>query len=142
MQYARKLTELFVNEVIRPPAEAQVVGFKEIRYAEYPNLLQDYLGFIKHSFRPAQFVFSTRNPEAVANSGWWRARPKEQVIEMIRNFEASTDQFASANPDICCKTSYEDFTTNMESLERVLKFLGAGLSREAVQEILATKLRH
>lgn len=142
LQYARKLAELFVNEVIRPPAEAEVVGFKEIRYIEYPKLLGDYLGFIKHCFQPAQFVFSTRNPESVANSSWWRGSPKELVIEKIRNFEAATDQFASAHPDICYKISYEDFTTNIETLVKMLKFLNADLAREAVQEILATKLKH
>jgi hypothetical protein len=142
VQYARKLCGLFIEEVIRPPAEAEVIGFKEIRYFENPKLLNDYLGFMKHSFHPAQFVFSTRNPEAVANSSWWKERPKETVIGMIRNFEALTDQFASANPEICFKIRYEDFTTNIETLMQLLKFLKADLPRDAVQEILATKLKH
>lgn len=142
VQYARKLSELFVNEVIKPPAEAEVVGFKEIRYIEYPKLLGDYLGFMKHCFQPAQFVFSTRNPEAVANSSWWKGRSKEQVIEMIRDFEESTDQFASANPDICYKISYEDFTADIQTLMKLLRFLKAELSEEVVKEILATKLKH
>ena len=142
LEYARKLSTLFIDEVIRPPAEARVVGFKEIRYIEYPKLLLDYLGFIKHAFEPAQFVFCTRDPEAVANSSWWRGRPKQSVIEMIGNFEALTDQFAAANPEKCYKIRYEDFTTNLETLMPLLKFLGADLRREVVREILATRLKH
>ncbi len=142
VQYAMKLSKLFINEVIRPPAEAEVVGFKEIRYIENLELLDDYLGFIKHCFHPAQFIFSTRSPEAVANSGFWKEHRKESVIEMIRSFEAVTDQFAGVNPDICYKIQFEDFTTNIESLMQLLTFLKADLPREVVQEILATKLKH
>lgn len=142
VQYARKLSELFVSEVIKPPEEAEVVGFKEIRYIENLELLDDYLGFIKYCFHPAQFIFSTRSPEAVANSGFWKEHPKESIIGMIEKFEMLTDQFASGNPDICYKIKYEDFTTNMDSLARLLEFLNADLSKETLQEILAIKLKH
>jgi hypothetical protein len=49
---------------------------------------------------------------------------------------------AGANPDNCYKISYEDFTTNIETLVKLLKFPKAELPRKAAKQILATILKH
>ncbi len=67
--YAKQLAKVFVSEVVRPPKDARVIGFKEVRFADKPGLLLNYLEFIKYCFSPAKFILTSREPKVLPTRG-------------------------------------------------------------------------
>ena len=104
--YGRRLVRVFLDEVLRPPAEARVVGFKEIRWFNELAPLSEFLDFIAKFMTPSKFVFNTRDPVAVSNSKWWAKRPQDRVVAEIERNHAWIDAYCAQNPDIAIRVHY------------------------------------
>lgn len=140
--FAARMVKSFVDELLRPPATARWIGFKEIRYAEFGDDLPRYLDFMARHFKNAVFVFNTRDAESVSKSGWWRTKDHDEVVAMVRGQDARFKAYAAAHPRSCFVNSFERMLAEPESLKPLFAMLGEDFDRDAITNILSNKLRH
>lgn len=136
--YRRRLCRSFTQEVLRPPADASVVGFKEIRYdPESVPDLDDFLGFLLTGFDDARVIFNLREIADTARSKWWsKSWGAKRVIRRTRErFERSI----FAGDPRCLFVRYEAFVASPEPAEAVARFLDAPFDEAVWRETLAVR---
>jgi hypothetical protein len=142
LNYGRRLADLFIEEIVKPPEGSRTVGFKEVRFAEYMDELEEFLDFIRVFFRPTRVVFNLRKAEDVAKSGWWKDQPTDSVIAMVERFDAKARSYVNAHPDEAIIVSYDRYVENSEALMDLFKFLGETFNRNSIDEALKVPLNH
>ncbi len=140
-EYNRKLIQVFIEEILRPPVDAWLVGFKEVRYFDYSDDLADYLDYIRMSFPPALLIFNRREGTAVANSAWWKAHHHDIAAE-VRRFDGQTGAYAIQHPDDTIIVNYEDYCGDANALRPLFDRLGAPFDVDKVSQRLAERLDH
>nr|WP_281500881.1 sulfotransferase [Kordiimonas marina] len=141
--YADRMVDAFVAEVLRPPENARVVGFKEIRYGELePDELAAFLDFIRTRFEQVRIIFNTRNWEAVCASGWWRTMDQDEVKEIIGRTDKVFADYAARHGDHSCLLHYDDYVANPEALRPLFELMGEPYDAELVAARLGQRLRH
>lgn len=141
-QYARRLVNVFTEEILQPPADARVVGFKEIRFHEAEQEFDDFLEFIARHFSPARFVFNLRKWEDVAKSGWWKNCEPDLVKNLVEKADAQFKAYAAKHPEICFVAQYEDYVSEPGYWRQMFDFLGEAYDPERVEKLAARKLKH
>lgn len=142
VRFEHKLTKLFVEEIIQPPANARWIGFKEIRYQALGEDLADYLQFVRRTFPNAHFVFNSRKAEDVAKSKWWAKKPEVEVISIVERMDERFADYAKAHPDHSKHVFYEETVADPKSLKPVFNMLGEELDLDLAQSILSVRLKH
>lgn len=142
-EFAARMVDAFVAEVIRPPENARVAGFKEIRYGDLAeHELEEYLEFIRHFFPQSRFVFNMRNADDVARSGWWKNMKPDVVKNMVARNDAVFKRFAARHDAICHLMQYEDYTRAETGFRPLFDFLGEEMDEAAVKAMMARRLSH
>lgn len=132
----------FVQHVLRAPANARYVGFKEIRYFRLRSRFDDYLDFMASVFPGATFVFLTRPWEECASSSWYASWPRERVKSRITGMDARFRAYAEAHPERCFSLTYDEMCSDPLALEPLFERLDAGIDPRAIEAILAERLPH
>ncbi|WP_417451978.1 sulfotransferase [Kordiimonas sp.] len=141
--FAARMIDAFVAEVIRPPEDARLVGFKEIRYGDLTeDDLYGFLQFMKRFFPRARFIFNMRRWQGVAKSSWWRDMEPDYVQNFVTRSDEVFTRFASDNPDQSCLLRYEDYAGNAAGLSKMFEFLGEPMNVDMVASLMAHKLKH
>lgn len=141
-QYAKALVSAFTEQVIRPPENARVVGFKEIRFHEAGEDFPAYMDFIATHFAPARFVFNLRNWQDVAASGWWKNCEPEMVQELVGRADQQFADYAAAHTKSCFVARYEDYSGKPEYWRSLFDFLGETFDPLQAEELSGRRLRH
>ncbi|WP_157982243.1 sulfotransferase [Oceanicella sp. SM1341] len=142
-RYARRLVNVFIDEVIAPPEDARIIGFKEIRYFEGGRDMERFLDFMAEHFAPAKFVMNTRNWEAVAKSSWWKKQDPQKIRGLVETADQRMHAYAGQNPDRAHVIDYSDFSRNdPHALDALFDFLGETPDHEKIGEIMAERLTH
>lgn len=136
-----RLAEVFIQDIIQPEPDATLVGFKEVRYFDHDEDLEEYLDYIRHTFQPVTLVFNRRNATDVARSGWWKDHPADIALEVER-FDRRIDRYLERSPEAGFVVHYEDYCRDPSILENLFDRLGARLDARSIQAILARKLSH
>jgi Sulfotransferase family len=139
-EYNHKLAMAFLDEVLRPPEAATIVGFKEVRYFDHEDL-EDYLDYIRLTFTPSLLVFNRRDAQAVARSGWWKDHPSDIAAEVGR-FDQRTEAYSAVHPDCCLSVNYDHYVQDPLVLRPLFDRLGAAFHLATLQDILAVRLDH
>lgn len=140
---ARSLARGFVAEVLTPPDGTQLTGFKEIRYTDddvTDPQFRAILSFLLGAFDEPRIVFVTRDPHQAAESGWWRDRDRDVVIDIL---ELTSERFVAAHREFPTQTfllDHADFDHDPEGLRPLLDWLGLSLPPERLAETLAERL--
>lgn len=140
--YAKKLIDVFVEEIIQPPEDARVIGFKEIRVHEAGEEFERYLDFMATHFTPAKFIFNKRGWEDVANSGWWKNCAPEMVKDMVGEADQLYDDYVTKYPERCFVAQYEDYVGNPDYWRAMFDFLGEVYDPETVKALCERQLKH
>lgn len=141
-RYARRLVDLFIEEIIQPPQEARVIGFKEIRFHETGADFEPFLNFIASHMAPARFIFNKRNWRDVAQSGWWKNCDEAMVRQLVTDADALFDAYSASNPANCLTVSYDDYVGKPDYWRQMFDFLGEPFDRQKVAELSARQLKH
>lgn len=141
-RYGAQLAELFVKEILNPPAEARVVGFKGIRWFHEPDALGDMLEFVSTHFAPARFVFNTRDPEKVAGSSWWADLDRSDVVARVQGWNELADTLVRQRPEEAYLVRHEEYVEDPSVLRGLFDFLGEPFDRARIEATLAKKLEH
>ncbi|WP_417466247.1 glycosyltransferase family 2 protein [Kordiimonas sp.] len=141
--YAARLIDAFVAQVICPPEDARVVGFKEIRYCDLDATdLEEFLEFIRTFFPQCRFIFNMRNSEDVARSGWWQDQKSQFVHELVSRSDAVFKRFAGRYPDVCHLMQYEDYAQDISGIRPLFEFLQEEIDEQAVVAMMKHQLDH
>ena len=140
--FEKGLVDMFVREVLIPPKDVRWYGYKEIRYPASGDRLDAYLQFHKRNFPNPFFVFNSRKGEDVANSAWWKNKPRQEVLDLVQTMDARFAKFTAANPDCAHHVFFEDTLQDPSSLQPLFDKLGEPLDLSVVQDILERRLTH
>ena len=133
----------FVSEILRPPAEARVVGFKEIRFHEAgPDEFEPFLNFIHDNFAGCKFVFNTRPWEEVARSGWWANMKPERVQEIISAADTLYADYLKKYPVRAIHLRHEVTRADPKAFEPLFEFLGETYDEDMVAAVAGKRLGH
>jgi hypothetical protein len=135
--FRKNATSAFVRNVLSPPSDARLIGFKEIRYEDANfehRSFEDFLLFLREAFEDVCFIFNVRRTADVARSAWWVEDPfsRFSLTELDRRFRAA----ANRHSDISWWVNYESFVADPSSLKGLYEFLGAPFDLAAAQAVL------
>lgn len=136
----RRMIQLFIDEVLRPPADAWLIGFKEVRYFDHEDL-EAYLDYIQTSFPSALFLFNRRNGQDVARSGWWRDHPAN-IADEVAMFDARVDAYLARRPEVGLIARYEDYCSDPEYLRPLFDRLGVAFDGQRLRSLMKERLSH
>lgn len=139
-RFNRRMIKLFVEEVLRPPSNAWLIGFKEVRYFDHDDL-EAYLDYLRMSFPSSLFVFNRREGAAVASSGWWREHPADIATE-VEKFDAKVDDYLALYPEAGMVVRYEDYCRDPAHLRPLFSRLGVQFNSERLHLLMAERLTH
>jgi len=141
--FGAKLCQAFLEEVIRPPEGARVVGFKEIRFHEAGEaLFEPYLDFIYENFENSKFIFNMRRWENVSKSSWWATMKPERVQAIVEECDTLYTAYAARYPERCHMMHYEDHAGNADAYTGMFEFLGEPFDRTKVASLIEKRLDH
>ncbi|WP_020401486.1 glycosyltransferase family A protein [Kordiimonas gwangyangensis] len=141
--FADRMVDAFIAEIVRPPEDARVVGFKEIRYGDLEeDELVEFLEFMRRFFPRARFVFNTRAWQDVAKSSWWQDMGEGFVENLVSRSDRAFARFAAAYPSECHTMRYEDYADSIEPFKALFDFLGEPIAEGRLRELAAQKLEH
>jgi hypothetical protein len=140
-RYNQRLSTVFIEEIVQPPPDVTLVGFKEVRYFDYGPDLPAYLDYIRATFTPALLVFNRRKGEEVAGSAWWKDHPGDIAAE-VAVFDATTTAYALAHPDQSIVVNYREWSRDPEYLRPLFDRLGVPLDVASLRRILSEPLNH
>jgi hypothetical protein len=139
-RYNRKLARTFVEEILRPPPNATLVGFKEVRYYGQDDL-EDYLDYMRATFQPCVFIFNRRDPAATAASARRKGHPND-TAEAVRGFDRRVDSYVALHRDDCAVVTYDEYVRDPQVLSPLFSRLGAQIDVARLRKLLSVELRH
>jgi len=134
----RKVRDLFVDEVLRPPAEASVVGFKEIRInaSDIPDF-DGFLDDLVEIFEDVKFVFNHRRIADVAKSKWWGQTLQSHA--RIRSMDMRLERSKYVGSDRVFQVYYERFIGEPDHARDLAQFLGMAFSEKSYRNVLSVQ---
>lgn len=141
--YTQRLLASFVSEILQPPADARVVGFKEIRFHEAGTEdFEPFLNFIYDNFSGCKFVFNTRPWEEVSRSGWWANMKPERVKDIITNADDLYASYLNKYPERAIHMRHEVTRADPKAFMPLFDFLGEVYDEDMVASIAGKRLGH
>lgn len=131
----RGMRSLVLRTMLRPPAQARVVGFKEIRW--WHDDWKAYLDFLRELFPGARFVLNTRSHDGVLASKWWATTRNPQA--RLDEYERQMKEMASVLGDACYRVHYDDYVADPRTLLGLFEWLGEQFNITKVEEVLARR---
>jgi hypothetical protein len=140
--FIRRAGDAFFEAVLRPPAEARCVGFKEIRYTRRvvgDKEFAPFLDFIAKLFPGCVFVFNSREIEATSRSGFWREEPQDAVKRILENAEERFSAYRERFPDRTFDFSYDRLLEDVGEFRRLCQFLGEPFDEEKTLDVISRR---
>ncbi len=114
-----------------------VYGFKEIRYINHLDELDEYLDFLCRILPNPAFIFNIRTHADVMRSGWWKhtnpIKTKATLEKADQAFSAYSEQHSNA-----FLIRYEDVVKGYDGLQPLMQFLGAEVDENELSKTLGT----
>lgn len=138
-----------LRTLLRPKADTEWIGFKEVRYepghfASY-DLLLDHLLFLDKLLPGLAYVINVRDPEAAARSGWWPGNENAlEVLGTTRTWlcDAVADLTRILGPGRAVLVDYDEWNGRPEVLSAAFAQLGLPRDDAAVASAVAARLAH
>ncbi len=135
--YGQDLAACFIRNILKPPPDIQIMGFKEIRYHVTADELASELEFMRRFFPRSAFLINTRDLEATI------ASCKKAGHDVSEEELVATDQLlrdtAKSSPQDVFHIHYDDYLNDPGRLKSLFDFLGAYVDQAALQNVLDTR---
>jgi hypothetical protein len=132
----------FINNIIKPNAMENNIGFKEVKYTDFGDDLVPFLVLLNETIPNLKIVFNFRDHESVANSAFQRKVPKNDLLKKLELFEKQAITFNNKYPKSSVVLSYEQYVANADGFEKLFEFLGVEYDAELAANVLSKKLMH
>jgi hypothetical protein len=138
------LVQVFIREFNQPPEGARAIGFKEIRYIDYPDVLPKHLRLMEELFEPALIIFNKRqvNNAAKSLSKWWSEMRVEDITLELSSFNKIVELYAAQNPENTIIVDYDAYVKDPFYLQPLFTRLGLPFDRTGVEKIMMVRLNH
>jgi hypothetical protein len=139
--YARGLISNFTKNILSPPSEAFIIGFKEVRYFESffksQDELIDYVHFMNNFFINCHIIFLARDSEVSSKSSFNQLNKNaESEIRLFhKNIEAIQERLATKSLYL----HYENINAELKFVPEIEKFLDVNFDKNKVKAILNIK---
>lgn len=138
-----------IENLLRPKSDTRWLGFKEVRYetghfAQVDDL-SAHLFFLNSLLPGMRFVVNTRDPQAAAQSGWWREHPDAVAAleASTRNIHEAANLLATVlGPGRVVTLEHEQWRGNAAVLVDALVDVGFPADVSIVERALAEQLDH
>jgi hypothetical protein len=142
--YRRTLVDAFERDVLRCPADAVAVGFKEVRYEHSVQRTLALVNFLAGGdFPNPRLVFNVRNVTAMLASrkvaNW---APYPGVRDRLERLQNMFRSFCATNPTKGFLVDYDVYNKDVDQLRGLFQFLGVPFVREDVEKITSKKTGH
>ncbi|WP_162009476.1 sulfotransferase [Labrenzia sp. CE80] len=134
----QKVRDLFVDEVLRPPQDAFVVGFKEIRInvTDIPDL-DGFLDDLVEIFEDVKFVFNHRRITDVAKSKWWGQTLQSHA--RIHSMDMRLERSRHVGTDRVFQVYYERLVAEPQHAKELADFLGLAFSERTYRKVMSVR---
>jgi hypothetical protein len=121
------------------PGDVDVLGFKEVLWHRVnPKETEPFFGFLDRVFPGALYVLNQRDHAQVAESGFWRSRDGQEVMQAITRVEQIQDHLRRTRPDRVYDTRYELLTSpDAAVVDRQLRGLAEFVRGSCDDDLLA-----
>jgi hypothetical protein len=141
-RFEKALARAFINDVLAPPKDARWIGFKEIRTGSVGDEFNAFLNFHRRIFPKPFFVFNSRRAEDVAQSAWWKEKPRDEILNMVNSMDERFAAYAAKHPKTCHHVFYEDTVADPASLRSLFNKLEEPMDMAALRRALERRLTH
>jgi Sulfotransferase family len=135
--YGHDLAACFIRNILKPPPDVHIMGFKEIRYHVTADELAFEMEFIRRFFPRSAFLINTRDLEATIVSSK-KAGHGVSEEELVASDQLLRDVAKSSPADVF-HIHYDDYLDDPGRLKSLFDFLGAYVEQDALQNVLDTK---
>lgn len=130
-------SRMFIDQFIRVGHHHKLVGFKEIRFLDLPNV---FLGLEKIVGHP-KFVFIQRDVQEMKRSGWW-ADTDGAALEIARRQGLARDIQSRLDQDSSLLIRYEELVAGAPVWEDLGEFAGINFDKDIWLRELTKPLNH
>ena len=142
-RFVKRLIDAVIEEILIPPQDTRVLGFKEIRFHDTEEgELPEFLDFIRRELAPCKIVFNTRRVDDVARSAWWKEGDAEEITTMLERLDRQYADYAAAHPGDCFLVRYDEYTRDREALRPLFDFLDEPFDGNRIAAVLDHRLKH
>ena len=113
-------------------------GFKEIRYINHLDHLQDYLDFLSRLLPEVAIVFNSRSHEAVVDSAFWKKHDPVALRKTLQQADRIFLEYAERH-EHAFVVRYERLILGMQGLAPLFDFLGAQPDPDKLNSVLQQK---
>lgn len=127
----------FTETVLNPPADAKVVGFKEIRIdwnwiTDFDTFLED----VVEIFGDVKIIFNHRDLEDTSRSRWWKDTAHSYATIRGMDQRLRENRFA-AMPNVF-HVEYEELIAGPDHARKLAEFLDVPFDAPAYNQVMAT----
>ncbi len=141
-RFGQSLAAAFSTHVLAPPPGTRVSGFKEIRWHQAPKNFPALLAYIVRFFPDSRFIFNTRDPAAVARSGWWQKQAPEDVYSRLAKAEQLFAEAQATWPAISVALHYDTFVADHTALRPLFDLLDEPFDPDLIARVMDQRLTH
>ncbi len=133
----RRCRAAIVSDVIRPSFWHSVVGFKEIRWPDFPHAIYG----MELLFPDAKYIVIQRRSSQMAKSGWWPHL--DDPVQEIERRQSINRQLLDIVGHRGLEVDYQDLiSSNSGTRKKIEDFVGVRFSQEKWDHIVRTRLNH
>jgi len=133
-----QIRKIFTQTILNPPAEATLIGCKEIRidWGQVPDL-DIFLENVAEIFEGVKIIFNHRDIEATSQSKWWK--DTAHSFATIRGMDQRLRNNSFAAKPNTFHVEYEELIKGPDHARELTEFLGVPFDPRAYKEVMATR---
>jgi hypothetical protein len=131
-----KHQKLMIKEFLIGDSDAIYYGFKEIRYINILDKLEDFLNFLEQVMDDVAIIFNIRNPIDVSNSGWWKNSPQDKSIKVLNKAIDMFKKLSIERKNSFC-FDYDELIKEDRIARELFSFLDVEYNKQSITNILA-----
>ncbi|MDO5969795.1 sulfotransferase [Flavivirga aquimarina] len=136
--YFNDIKKVIDNVLIGDNKNIKTLGFKEIRFLEVVEDLDEYLLFLRTILPNCAIIFNLRSVEQTIYSDWWAKKNPKKTKRKLNYFIEKMRKFHSNYEDTFI-INYEDVIQQNSKLEKLFSFLDIPYDDKKVKETLQIK---
>ncbi|MEP1488884.1 MAG: sulfotransferase [Algibacter sp.] len=136
--FTNDLKKVIDNVLIGENKKIKTLGFKEVRFLEVVEDLDEYLLFLRTILPNCAIIFNLRAVEQTIYSDWWAKKNPKKTKKKLNYFIEKMKNFHSNYEDTFI-INYEDVIQQNSKLEKLFSFLDISYDAEKVKETLQIK---
>ena len=113
-------------------------GFKEVRYIDHPDHLQDFLDFLSRLLPNVAIIFNTRAHDAVCDSAFQKKRDPVELRKRLQKLDQIFLEYAERH-DHAFVVRYERVIKGVQGLAPLFAFLGVQPDSDMLDSVLQQK---